>query len=159
VLSTVKGGGIGLTVISKAKDSVKVKAPALPVKHFILGKTWNWSKEKYHFLKDRKELEKFVEQAKAKRIYTRTEPAAMYIVMYKKEIFQNGKTRMGETLEELARRHAKEFDGELGRILKIINGYSIRLTPENARRLGRLPEVRNIEEDRPVGINPPRLDR
>ena len=34
--------GLAIQVISQAKDSVKVKAPKLPVRHFVLGKTWNW---------------------------------------------------------------------------------------------------------------------
>ena len=45
VFSKVEGKGIGLTVISKAKDSIKIKAPAdLPIKHFVLGKTWGWER-------------------------------------------------------------------------------------------------------------------
>jgi len=57
VLSTVSGKGIGLTVISTAKDQVKVKAPdTLPVKHFVLGKSWGWGDEKYEFLKAREEF-------------------------------------------------------------------------------------------------------
>lgn len=165
VLSQVKGGGIGLTVITKAKDSVKVEAPKdLPVRHFVLGKTWNWTQEKnYIYLKSRKQFEGFVKQAKAKRIYKRrvgnvdgANQKARYIVMYRKEIFKGGKTKDGLTLKELAEKHAKQFKGKVGRILRIINGYTIELTPEAARKLGQLPEVRAIELDRPLGINPPR---
>ena len=40
-----------IQVISQAKDSVKVKAPKLPVRHYVLGKTWNWpNQEPYSFL-------------------------------------------------------------------------------------------------------------
>ncbi len=44
-------------VISSAADRVKIDAPALPVKHFILGKTWQWQNEEtYTFLKNRDEI-------------------------------------------------------------------------------------------------------
>jgi hypothetical protein len=75
VLSKVEGGGIGATVITKAKDQVKVKAPAdLPVKQFVLGKTWGWGDEKYTFLKDRADFDKMVKQGMAMKIYQRPTP-------------------------------------------------------------------------------------
>lgn len=167
VLSTVKGGGIGLQVITKRKDQVKVKAPKLPVKHFIVGKTWNWTQEKdYTYLKSRQQFEKMAKKANAMRIYQRKAKAKKgakrqpgtkrYIVMYNKNIFTNGKTKEGLTLGQLAQKHAKQFNGKFGRLLKIINGYTIDLKPDMARKLSRLPEVRNVEEDRPVGIGLPR---
>jgi hypothetical protein len=51
----IKGaGGIGLAVISKAKDEVTIEAPALPVKYVVFGKTWGWKNEEkgITFLKD-----------------------------------------------------------------------------------------------------------
>jgi hypothetical protein len=33
---------MGLQVITTLKASVKVEAPELPVRHFVIGKTWNW---------------------------------------------------------------------------------------------------------------------
>ena len=57
--------GLAIQVISQAKDSVKVKAPKLPVRHFVLGKTWNWpNKEPVTFLSDPKELSKPIAGAK-----------------------------------------------------------------------------------------------
>lgn len=44
-------------VISTATDTVKIAAPALPVKYFVLGKTWQWQNEEaYTFLKNRDEI-------------------------------------------------------------------------------------------------------
>lgn len=37
-------------VISKASDTVRVRAPDLPVEHYVIGKTWNWAEEDYHFV-------------------------------------------------------------------------------------------------------------
>lgn len=161
VLSSVSGKGIGLTVISKAKDQVKVKAPEnLPVKHFVLGKSWGWGEEKYTFLKNREEFDKIIKQDMAMKIYQRpaTPPPAPgaafnYIIMYKKEIFTNGTTNKGETLEQLGKRHAQELGGQFGNVLKIINGCTMMLTPEAAARLGKMPEVKLVEKDQPVGIN------
>ncbi len=43
----VKSSGFGLTVISTAKAEATVKAPDLPVKYLVFGKTWGWkNKEK-----------------------------------------------------------------------------------------------------------------
>ncbi|UCF37052.1 MAG: hypothetical protein JSU96_20020 [Acidobacteriota bacterium] len=36
---------MGAQVISQVTDSVTIKAPRLPVKHLILGKTWNWEND------------------------------------------------------------------------------------------------------------------
>ena len=33
-------------VISTVKDSIEIAAPSLPVVHFIIGKTWNWTDKK-----------------------------------------------------------------------------------------------------------------
>jgi hypothetical protein len=161
VLSSVEGKGVGLTVISNAKDQVAVNAPKdLPVKHFVVGKSWNWGDEKYTFLKSRDEFEKLLKNEMAMKIYEQPKapppPAGAtfnYIIMYKKEIFTNGKTNKGETLEELGKRHAREFKGEFGRTLQIIDGCTMRLTPEAANRLGKLPEVKLVEKDQPIGIN------
>jgi hypothetical protein len=35
--------GMAAQVISTVEDKVTVSAPALPITHFIIGKTWNWS--------------------------------------------------------------------------------------------------------------------
>ena len=49
---------MGAQVISIVKASVKLAAPDLPVKHFVIGKTWDWkNKEPYTFIKTLNELE------------------------------------------------------------------------------------------------------
>jgi hypothetical protein len=159
VLSRVEGKGVGLAVIKTVTDQVKVKAPAdLPVKVFVLGKTWNWGDEKYTFLKDRTDFDKMIKKEMGMKIFQRPMAAgpvgtSLYIIMYKKEIFTNGKTKDGETLEQLAKRHAKEYKGQVNSILQIINGCSMHLSPESAEKLGKLPEVKLVEKDAPIGIN------
>ena len=67
VISTVfhKPGMIGAQVISTISDSVTIKVPDLPVKIFIIGKTWNWENDEPHtFIKDLKEIEKKLESGK-----------------------------------------------------------------------------------------------
>ncbi len=164
VLSKVEGKGIGATVISNAKDSVKVKAPAdLPVKHVVLGKTWNWGDEKYEFAKDREEFDKLVKKGMGMKVYERPQPppqppvpggaASVHIIMYKKDIFTDGKTKNGETLKQLSERHAKEFQGSVLSILQIIDGCSMQISPENAAKLAKQPEVKLVEKDQPIGPN------
>ena len=61
VISTVSRNPdmMGAQVISVVKASVKFAAADLPVKHFVIGKTWNWrNEEAYTFIKSIKELEK-----------------------------------------------------------------------------------------------------
>ena len=42
---------MGAQVISKVRASLRVKAPDLPVKHFIKGKSWDWqNQEPYRFI-------------------------------------------------------------------------------------------------------------
>jgi len=56
---------MGAQVISIVKDSVKFTAPDLPVKHFIIGKTWGWKNEEpYTFIKNLKELERELKYGK-----------------------------------------------------------------------------------------------
>ena len=152
-------GGIALQVISQVKDSVTVPKSSLPVKHFVIGKRWNWkNKEPYQFLKDRKMLDRDLKQKKAVLVYRRParkekpNPLGRYIVVYKKTAFVDGKTKQGETLEQLAKRHTRQFDGKLGRVLKIINGYSASFSPVAVEKLKKQPEVKYIERDGPVGI-------
>ena len=52
-------------VISIVKASVKFVAPDLPVKRFIVGKTWGWKNEEpYTFIKDLKELDRELKNGK-----------------------------------------------------------------------------------------------
>ena len=67
VISTVSRDPdlMGAQVISVVKDSVKCAAADLSVKHFIIGKTWDWAnKEPYTFIKARKTLEKQLQSGK-----------------------------------------------------------------------------------------------
>ena len=147
--------GPAIQVISQVKDSVKVKAPELPVRHYVLGKTWTWSNgkpESYAFLSDPKELSKKV--AGAKLIFqAKAKPAPKvpnkinYIVVYKKEIFTDGKTKQGETLQQLAKRHCKELGASSPSVLRIINGFAAKFPKGNVPKLKDLPEVKYIEMD------------
>jgi len=50
---------MGAQVISTVTARVKVSAGDLPVKHFVIGKTWNWkNEENYTFIKDLKQIGK-----------------------------------------------------------------------------------------------------
>ena len=145
--------GPAIQVISQVKDSVKVKAPKLPVRHYVLGKTWNWTnKVPYAFLSDPKEITK--EVAGAKLVFqAKTQPkpkvAAMvsYIVVYKKEIFTDGKNKQGESLEQLAKRHCEELGASSPSVLRIINGFAAKFPKGNVPKLKDLPEVKYIEMD------------
>ena len=147
-------------LISQVKDSVSIPASSLPVSHYVLGTRSNIkSKDRYHFLDDRVKMDKYLKSLKAKLVYRRpakkpaTKPLGQYIVVYKKTVFVDGKTQKGETLEQLAKRHTRQFDGKMGRVLGIINGYSASFKPEAVEKLKKQPEVKYIEKDGPVGIN------
>lgn len=43
-------------VITPIEASVSVAAPDLPVKHFVLGKTWDWAEEDHHFPESEEDL-------------------------------------------------------------------------------------------------------
>ena len=59
---------MGAQVISTVQNSVKIAAPDLPVKNFIIGKTWAWENtEPYTFITDLKPIEK--ELKSGKRLY------------------------------------------------------------------------------------------
>lgn len=67
VISTVSRDPdvMGAQVISIVEASVKFAAPDLPVKHFVIGKTWGWKNEEpYTFIKNLKELEKELKSGK-----------------------------------------------------------------------------------------------
>ncbi|MCP3691830.1 MAG: hypothetical protein GY917_06530, partial [Planctomycetaceae bacterium] len=153
-------GGIALQVISQVKDSISIPASSLPVSHNVLGTRSNIkSKDRYHFLDDRVKMDKYLKAAKAKLVYRRpakkqaVNPQGRYIVVYKKTVFVDGKTKKGETLEQLAKRHTRQFGGKMGAVLRIINGYSASFSPAAVEKLKKQPEVKYIEKDGPVGIN------
>lgn len=55
VISTVSRNPnmMGAQVISTVQDIVKIRAPDLPVKYFVIGKKWGWkNKEPYTFIKN-----------------------------------------------------------------------------------------------------------
>ena len=143
--------GPAIQVISEVKDSVKVRVPKLPVQHLVVGKTWNWpNKGPYTFVSGPKELSKHI--VGAKLIYQakpndKAAAKSRYIVVYKKEIFNDGKTKQGETLQQLAKRHSKEFGGSTPRVLGIINGFAAEFPSEKLQKLKSLPEVKYVEQD------------
>jgi len=52
-------GAMGIQMITTLKDKVKIEAPDLPVKTFVVGKTWNWKNtEPVKFIKSRKQIAK-----------------------------------------------------------------------------------------------------
>ena len=64
VLSQLKSVGIGGAAISRVKDSVSISGAKLPVKHYVLGKTWNWPNKGFNFSADRKAFDKAAKNAK-----------------------------------------------------------------------------------------------
>ena len=56
---------MGIQMITTLEAKVKLGAPDLPVKVFVVGKTWNWKgKEPYKFIKNRKEIAKDLDTGK-----------------------------------------------------------------------------------------------
>lgn len=51
-LSQLSEGMMGLMMISDVHDRIKMDSPSLPIKHYILGKTWGWenSEANTHFI-------------------------------------------------------------------------------------------------------------
>ena len=67
VISTVSRDPniMGAQVISTVRASVKLAAGDLPVKHFVIGKTWGWkNKEPCTFIKNLKQIEKELKSGK-----------------------------------------------------------------------------------------------
>lgn len=56
---------MGAQVISTVQDTVKLVAPDLFVKHFVMGKKWGWkNKEPYTFIKNSGQIEKDLKTGK-----------------------------------------------------------------------------------------------
>lgn len=73
VIAGVKQAGqaFGLTMITTLEDQITVKAPALPIKYFILGKTWGWANEEpYTFIKSRADITLALKNGK--RLFSRS---------------------------------------------------------------------------------------
>jgi hypothetical protein len=152
--------GMAIQMISTVQDSVEVQTPVLPVKHLVLGKTWGWENQEPHtFLKDKGQLAK--QLTGAKQIYQRNASAKeaadaarlRYIVVYRKEIFTNGETSKGESMEQIAKRHCREFGGSPPQVLKIINGFAADFPASGIEKLKNRQEVKYVEKDAPVGLH------
>lgn len=60
VISTVSRDPdlMGAQVISTVRASLRLEAPDLPTKHFVIGKSWDWqNQEPYTFLSDTEPIE------------------------------------------------------------------------------------------------------
>ena len=56
---------MGAQVISTVQTSLKLAAPDLSVKYFVIGKTWDWDNtEPYTFIRDLKQIEKELKSGK-----------------------------------------------------------------------------------------------
>ena len=67
VISTVSQNPdlMGAQVISTVQASLRLEAPDLPMKYFIIGKTWNCKNEEpYTFIKDLNQIEKELKSGK-----------------------------------------------------------------------------------------------
>ena len=68
---------MGAQVVSTVQDSLKLAAPDLPVKFFVIGKTWNWENEEpYTFIENLKPIQK--ELKSGKLIYKKEEKITEY---------------------------------------------------------------------------------
>lgn len=56
--------GVAAQIISTIHAKQKIRAPELPIRHFVIGKTWKWkNKEGYTFIKDQKEIKEQLKSA------------------------------------------------------------------------------------------------
>ena len=63
ILSRIEGQAV--QKISKCSDNVAISKSHLPVKHFVLGKTWNWAMEKnIVYIESYDEIEKMLKSGK-----------------------------------------------------------------------------------------------
>ena len=158
VLAEVKRrGGMAAQVISRvqatapvaAKDDGKIRA-------FVGGVNWNWKSPEdgsVEFVDDLEPVRTKAKDAGGKLLHKAPEeppPRMAYIVTFRKDLFQEGVTADGKTLEEFARDRVATVGGEVKAVLGIIHGVSAVLTPQAAEQLRKLPEVAAVEEDGPV---------
>jgi hypothetical protein len=67
IISTVsrKPDLMGAQVISTVQASLKLAVPDLPMRYFIVGKTWNWKNEEpYTFIENLEQIEKALKSGK-----------------------------------------------------------------------------------------------
>lgn len=64
------GGGIGGAAITRVSDAVTIEPTELPVKHKVLGKSWNWGKDTdtIEYVPAKKEKELKAKLADAKKV-------------------------------------------------------------------------------------------
>jgi hypothetical protein len=58
VSALTRSAGVGIAAISTVRDTVELAASPLPVRHFVLGKTWKWAnpEKSMTFLTSRAEI-------------------------------------------------------------------------------------------------------
>lgn len=158
VLAEVRNsGGIAVQVISNLEATAPVRpAAGQKVRTFVGGATWNWRDPDagaVEFVDDLQAIDKKAKEAGGRLLHKAPEeppPRAVFIVTFRKELFENGATADGQTLEQLARDRVASVDGEVKAILGVIHGCSAVLTPQAAERLRQLPEVAAVEQDGPL---------
>jgi hypothetical protein len=69
---------MGAQVISTVQASLKLAAPDLPLRYFVVGKTWNWKNEEpYTFIENLKQIEKALKSGKL--LYKTAVPGSLII--------------------------------------------------------------------------------
>jgi hypothetical protein len=79
IISTVsrKPDLMGAQVISTVQASLKLAVPDLPMRYFIVGKTWNWKNEEpYAFIENLEQIEKALKSGKL--LYRTAVPGLYY---------------------------------------------------------------------------------
>lgn len=163
VLAEVRNrGGIATQVITRLEATAPVAAAAdQKVRAFVGGATWNWRDPDagmVEFVDDLEAIRTKAMEAGGKLLHRAPEeppPRAVYIVTFRKDLFENGVTADGKTVEELARERVAKVDGELKAVLGIVHGFSAFLTPQAAAQLRQMPEVAAVEQDGPVQASAP----
>lgn len=150
-------GGVAAQVISRLEATAPVSpAPGRKVRTFVGGATWNCRNPAagaVEFVDDLEAVRTKAKEAGSTLLHeapAEPPPRAVYIVTFREELFENGVTAAGASLEDLARKRVAEVDGELKAVSGIIHGFSAVLTPAAAERLRRMPEVAAVEQDGPV---------
>lgn len=158
VLAEVRNrGGFAAQVITRLEATAPVTPAAdRKVRTFVSGATWNWrdpDAAATEFVDDLEAIRKKAKDAGGTLLHKAPKeppPKAVYIVTFRKDLFKDGVTADGKTLEELARDHVVKVDGEMKAVLGIIHGCSAELTAQAAEQLRQLPEVAAVEQDGPV---------
>jgi hypothetical protein len=153
-----KPRGFATMAISKVSAKLELEAPDIPVKHFVMGKSWGWKNEDpVTFIDSTDSLKEKL--AGGKRLFKKKavvkkegNTKSVYIVGCRKDLFTDGKTKDGRTLQQVGEEHAKAVGGTFKRVLGIINGYTIVTDEAGSKKLREMPEVKFVERDSPVGV-------